>query len=317
MSTANAASTHSQDFIDRRLDMLDQSLLGLLPRAERLEIVSRVESSIRDGAGDGALDSELESLTPATGTTGERARSPRRRRSQLAVSSGVIGIVAMALLVAMPIVYLCVALVSELLGEFVTVAFLGVYVFIVGLFGSLAVFFGTAALIRLARSQTRLTGRAWAITGLCTGPMPMMAGVLLVLLIGAQVAESDMVSVHISSGAEPADMPVNAPNTACAVYGPPALTAVPPSYGPASVCTGPVAIAPSSLTASTASPANLPGPLEKAPAALPAPEAPSLMPPTFEAPAAVPPTDAAPALRENPADLPPSTQASEPTDVRS
>jgi hypothetical protein len=175
-----AESTVAGDVIDQRLDALDRALLGLLPRSERLAMVADVEARVRDGQAVNPALAEL-LASPAENTPAAEiaaSRSPRRarRRSGLALTSGVIGIVALVLLFIMPLTYILVAMTSEVLGEITVYLLLSANIVVVALGGAAAVVMGITALVRLSRRQGQQVGHGWAITALCTGPLPALVG---------------------------------------------------------------------------------------------------------------------------------------------
>lgn len=182
-----------QKLIDQRLDELDRLLLGLLPREERLAMVTDVEARVKALGGDTTLV-EL----PATASAASLARTgarPAARRSRVALSSGVLGIVSAGCLFLSPILFILASVCAEALGEEFTIALMSLFVFVLVIGGGLAVFLGGASIIRLARSGQTTTGTGWAITGLCTGLLPMLLGVVGLLTIGVQIMPSTHVSV--------------------------------------------------------------------------------------------------------------------------
>ncbi|HEV3339686.1 MAG TPA: hypothetical protein VG125_05000 [Pirellulales bacterium] len=202
MSTTNSVPTgEMQQLIDQRLDAIDRALLGLLPRQDRLSIVTQVESRLRELAAAGpAVDARQ--LGPAQDplladaahleTAGESpllASGGRRLRplklSRLALSSGVLGIVALALLVALPITYLVVGYIG--LFEEAAEVLLGAQMVAVALGGTLAVALSIVGLVSLRGSAGQMAGHGWAITGLSTGPLPMFVGGLIVLVVGLEL----------------------------------------------------------------------------------------------------------------------------------
>jgi hypothetical protein len=199
-----------QQLIENRLDAIDQALLGLLPRQERLAAVGQVEARIRELAAASAanLTESAQSLAlsnsalsiPASGApsllpqpqffaaaTGGWFSGPKKKRSRLAVTAGVLGILALALMFATPVTYLFIMAVGEVLGEFVAYAILGAHVFAITIGGLAAVGLGLAALVSLKRRKEQLAGHAWAITGLCTGPLPLLVGCVTVLYVGIEL----------------------------------------------------------------------------------------------------------------------------------
>src|SRR5205823_719572 len=59
------------------------------------------------------------------------------------------------------------------------------------------------ALVQLRRRSRNLAGYGWAVTGLCTGPMPMLVGGLMILVVGLQFLGSSVVRVHVQSNGSP------------------------------------------------------------------------------------------------------------------
>lgn len=187
MSTENVAS-HSdlQGIIDQRLDQLDRALLGLLPRSERLAIMAQVELQVRN-QGDGNPRLSMEPATTPVLTTTEERATTRGKRSRMALTAGVLGIVAIVLMLASPVGFVLLSVVSDAFDEtFAMMLFVG-GIALLATTGALAVTLGITALVRLARSQSPRLGHGWAITGLCTGPLPMLFGGVGLLMLGSQV----------------------------------------------------------------------------------------------------------------------------------
>lgn len=173
--------------IDQRLDALDRALLGLLPRGERLALVADVEARAREAfEANPAAMAEL--AEPLEGTLASDARAVRRsrpgRRSRLALTAGVVGIVALSLLLFLPITYTVLTMIAEGIGDSTAIVLLVGNIVLVALGGTAAVLLGLTALVRLNRRRSTQGGHGWAITGLCTGPMPMLAGGLAMLMFG-------------------------------------------------------------------------------------------------------------------------------------
>lgn len=188
-TTDSRPSTTGQALIEQRLDALDRALLGILPRNERLAFVTQVETRVRELAdGNAGTDSIVQTAMDPEVLTVAASRAAAvispKRRSRLALSSGILGIVALAMLFAMPITYVVVAFVGEGLGEFVSIGLLSIHVLAVAIGGLVAGIMGIAGLVSLARRKGRLVGHGWAITGLCTAPLPTFVGGLLVLVTG-------------------------------------------------------------------------------------------------------------------------------------
>ncbi len=111
---------------------------------------------------------------------------------------------ALSLLVMFPITYvLCGVLEPD---TSILIPVLGTHVTGVALGGLLAVVLGVAALVVLNRRDARLIGHGWAITGLCTGPLPMLVGGLIVLVAGSQLvtATPSFVMSPVSESSAPA-----------------------------------------------------------------------------------------------------------------
>jgi hypothetical protein len=225
MAAAEELSTAERQLVlDRKLDEIDRALLGLLPRSERLAIVADVEARLQ-ALGDGAFaasavaaDSPIDAPIVSASALGTRTV---RRRSRLAFSSGVLGIVAAGCLLASPIVLITLSAFGEMLGETFSVLLFGLVAMFITLGGCLAVGLGAVGLLRLARRGQSATGTGWAITGLCTGSLPMLLGVCGVLSIAASMMPSESVYVTWSASpagpvpyqvaAQPADYPTATP----------------------------------------------------------------------------------------------------------
>jgi hypothetical protein len=259
MSTnTTSCSDARQQAIDLRLDAIDRALMGLLPRHERQELVAQLETKIRDTAAAGPVDAELgessrerahqfaDTMEPAEFSSAvQPSRSLSRRRflpgrtprSRLAVASGVLGMVALALLVVLPIVYVMAEMTGD---EMLALSLLGGHVSAATLGGLLAVALGIAALVKLNRREGRLVGHGWAITGLCTGPLPMFVGGLVALVIGAELLGSfSVTSVYTASTVSPPG-----PTVVASPYGAPTQAvpasgyATPASFQPSAPPTG-------------------------------------------------------------------------------
>ena len=231
MSTDTTSSSDArQQAIELRLDAIDRALLGLLSRKDRLDLVSQIETKLREAdATSLSINAELaessrdradardDANKAALLCSQRRGRFAHRRRpkSRLAVSSGILGIVALALLVALPVVYFVAVMLDQ---ELLAISLLGDYVVAVTIGGLLAVVLGVTALVILNRREGRLLGHGWAITGLCTGPLPMFVGGLVALVLGAEFLETTSVTQVYTTSTVP----------------PPGPTYVAPSYTAAS-----------------------------------------------------------------------------------
>lgn len=228
MSTANATPhTAVQQLIEQRLDAIDRALLGLLPRSDRLAAVAQVETRIREvvaasPASAAGLHTPTQGLTIpdsafsnlATETPaflphpqffglapGSGLPSTQKRRSRLALSAGVMGILALALLLMVPVTYFIV----EALGEVCAISLLGAHAVAVAVGGVAAVGLGIGALVSLSRHREQLVGHGWAIAGLCAGPLPMLLGCAAVLFFGLQLGVS-----QFFTASEPAAVAIDA-----------------------------------------------------------------------------------------------------------
>jgi hypothetical protein len=202
----------AQEVFDQRLDAVDRALLGVLPRSERLAIVADIEARLREsGCADAA---ETADATPAEASAVPAGRMPRRR-SRLALTSGIVGIVAVAMLVGMPLMYLLVAMLGEVMGEEMAYGLLALSILAVACSGAAAVMMGITALVRLGRRRGGV-GHGWAITGLCTGPMPALVGMLgmLTFVLPLTMELMDSASVDSSQPAYVSDVPQGLPATA-------------------------------------------------------------------------------------------------------
>lgn len=272
--------TFTQQQLDLHLDAMDRALLGLLPRCERLAVIADLESRIREAAENSpeiaeVLSSPAENL-PLADTVAGGNRRAARRRSSLALTAGIVGIVALVLLFILPLTYLVIAMMGEEMGELVAYTLLIANIMVVAVGGAAAVALGIAALIRLSRGHQR--GHGWAITGLCTGPLPMLAGGLGMLTIVVPLL-GEMAST--SSG-----------NQTVAVCAPAPMMLPPSGYQPAQVAAAPSYGAPQPQPV-------LPGPPPPAteiPTLQPAVQPANETPPAASLQPAPPPTDVPPQL---------------------
>lgn len=253
MSTTHLPSVTTQQLIDQRLDAIDRALLGLLPRGDRQAIVAQVETRLRDlAAAD--LDVKAHQQAPvecpspadaaAFGLPGASAdappglrpalsaasrRGPRLARSSLALSSGIVGIVALVLLFTMPITYVIASSFSQ--AEEMAEVLVITHVAAVALGGTMAVVLGISGLVSLSRRAGSLVGHGWAITGLCTGPLPMIVGGLLGLIVGFEIVSVEPVYSVTVDAPTPyvatAPQAVSAPMPSMPLASPPTVSEVP------------------------------------------------------------------------------------------
>jgi hypothetical protein len=265
-TTDSKPSAAAQPFMEQRLDALDRALLGILPRSERLAFVGQVETRVReltDGntTAESIAASAMEPEVTSGAVSRRGAAATPKRRSGLALSSGILGIVALVMLFAMPITYLFVATIGEELGDFVGVTLLGIHVLTVAIGGLAALSLGIAGLIRLARRKGQLVGHGWAITGLCTAPLPTLIGGLLVLVTSLSLVAVQTVSVEPAKAPpQVAFSPANTPipptsyGSSAGIYYP-AIPTMPPANNPLSL---PVSAAPTFCAPGNDCPQSLP-----------------------------------------------------------
>ncbi len=270
MTTADTKpSDAGKQLIEQRLDALDRALLGILPRSERLALVMQVETRVREltGGNTAAQSSSEMVMEPEaiadTLTRRETSNSPKRR-SRLALSSGILGIVALALLFAIPITYLVVMFIGEGLGEFVSIALLSIHMLAVAIGGLVALVMGIAGLVSLARRKGRLVGHGWAITGLCTAPLPTFVGGLMVLVTALSLFAVQ--TVELSSTAPPqlanwSGPPPGTPTSCEPTLGSPYAPA--PSYPPSLPSPLPLSAAPTYYPPGSQSPQFCPAPSQQ------------------------------------------------------
>jgi hypothetical protein len=203
--------------MEQRLDAIDQALLGLLPRQDRLAAIAQVEARIREiAAASPATAAPLD--TPSRGLTlhnsaisnlsteplsffsqpqffgpglGGQVPSTQKKRSRLAISAAVLGILAIGLLFMIPVSYLTVMTLGEILGEVVAIGLLGAHAVALVVGGMAAIGLGLAALVHLHRRKEQLVGHGWAIAGLCAGAVPLFIGFASVLFVGLEMGVAD------------------------------------------------------------------------------------------------------------------------------
>jgi hypothetical protein len=203
MSVATTELSRStRHLIDSRLDTIDRMLLGRVSRQERLEIVREVEAQIFEllherGADESSREDVLAVLArldppeaylaeevgeagpfsarSSAGSRAERSQPARRGDLRVAKASGILGLVALAMiLLGTPMVFVIgVVMQSELI--------------LLGLGGAILALCFVVAVLAIALTVHSRLASAWAIVGLVNGILSILAclGVpLLVLLIG-------------------------------------------------------------------------------------------------------------------------------------
>jgi len=188
--------------LESRLDAIDQLLLGCLPRGERLAFVAALEEKLRSHSAT-PEDHSLAVGRPFAETmpfpipahdagtqTGlwQSAARLRLRRSRLALFSGILGIAGGALLFGTPLAYGAATLFAEVLDETIAIIALVAYAALILFASAGAILAGIVALWRLRRRKD-VGGKGWAITGLCTGPIPLGITSLIALYIGIQTID--------------------------------------------------------------------------------------------------------------------------------
>jgi hypothetical protein len=347
-STANVAV--SNEAIHRRLDGIDQMLIGLVPRPERLAIVADLERRIRELAANDPEYRVDAARTPSVvppadvspSSTLDRTVTPAqpRRRSKLAFISGISGIVSLIMLVATPVLYVVISLYSEMIedsgGEMAAAIVLLGQVFLVAFGGFAAVALGIAGAVVVSKHRQQLEGSGWAATGLCTGMMPMLLGGLLCLIVGLPTILSFSVAnqqpqtvASVDVAGLPYPMPVN--NSPPVIYGPSPT----PSYAPPAVPSSPYDpgtapaflpptsnatpphsnVYPPALPASPSlpQPTSVPKSAPWHPAAPPAAAYPAVMPPAPMPTLTLPPVAAPPVAAPPAAASPPAALPAAPT----
>ncbi len=206
--------------VEQRLEAIDQALTGLLPRQERLAAVAQVETRIRElaacpaplhgttpeatvasPAALGLMAAAQPALTPPqylAAAPGGWFSAPPKKRSRLAITAGVLGILALALMFATPVTYLFVMTIGELIGEIGAIVLLGLHILMITTAGTAAVALGLWALWNLRRRKDQLRGHGWAITGLCAGPLPVMVGCAAVILLGLELGAAELFTTTVS-----------------------------------------------------------------------------------------------------------------------
>jgi hypothetical protein len=206
MSTASSNESNvTHDLIDQRLDAIDRALMGLVSRTDRQSLVADLEVKIRQLASASPCDAEHRSDDEGSGPGAPRliitdaGHSPFRQippagkqRSRLAVTSGVLGIVAIGLLVMAPVTFGLLSMIEGAVDETILMAVMGSHVVALSLAGLAAVAAGGIALLRFRKLERTHTGHGWAIAGMCTGAMPMFLGCLGALIAGLELGSEFM-----------------------------------------------------------------------------------------------------------------------------
>jgi hypothetical protein len=296
------AACEMQRRIDERLDLVDRALLGLLPRAERLAIVARIETQVRETGSEVAPLAAVAALAPSA--AGPSRASRRRQRSTIAYSSGVLGLIALGALFIAPVTYILLAVLGDAMGETIAIGLMGTHALVIAVSGTLAVVLGVISFFALWGRGKKSTGHGWAITGVCAGALPMLVGAIVLLSVGAALAETELFSVHVSTTSSPASVATCAPGLPC--YGQavpvnmtasyPAPMLAPPS-GPQPLPYAPAASAPVPMNPYAPPPALPPGVPSLAPSgsAYPEPD-PSVQPEAQQ----LPPVTKQPAAKAEP-----------------
>jgi len=276
--------------LEARLDAIDQLLLGCLPRGERLAIVASLEEKLRSHCVTPSdrplaigrpfaetLPFPIPALAHEGGTQPglwQSAVRLRLRRSRLALVSGILGIAGGALLFGTPLAYGAAALFAEMLDETIAIITLVAYAALILFASGGAILAGIVALWRLRR-QKDVGGKGWAITGLCTGPIPLGITSLIALYVGIQTID---LQAWFGSGSDNA--PASAPAAAISLPDPyPPENALPlEPTAPVRLASEPASMSPAPVEL-LAAPATMPPAAVETrpvPVAAPEPEEPSV-----------------------------------------
>lgn len=199
--------------LDQRLDALDRALLGLVPRSERISMVAEIETRLREkGECDfGGLEVEESVSEVGARSTTMAARPAGRKRSRMALTAGILGIVSVGLLMLLPVTYFVIAMTAEVIGEIPAISVIVINVLSVAGLGLLGGVLSLVAIVRVSRSKKRMRGLGWAITGLCTSPLPALAGLLamvfFVLPITVEYARQPTQSADVQVVSGPGQIP--------------------------------------------------------------------------------------------------------------
>lgn len=190
-----------QALIDLRLDTIDRMLLGRVPRQDRLNIVGEVESRIYELLGErgveeptrddvlavlarldppeayvpeGAED-RLPAVSERAAASSSRPRSAAPDEARIGKASGIMGLAALAApMLLLPFAYV-VAMVFESEG-----------LLMVALFGTAGLTFVAGLLAAVLAIYVGLRG-VWAVVGLTTGALAVLASLTGGLMIAAGV----------------------------------------------------------------------------------------------------------------------------------
>ncbi len=189
-------SRSTQHLIDSRLDTIDRMLLGRVSRQERLEIVREVEGQIFEqlharGAEEFSREDVLAVLArldppeaylpeeagdygpvPARVSSAPRAGRPQpapKGDPRIARASGILGLVALGLVLLAPVSYVFAELLNS---ELVFFVFGG---------GALVLAFVASILGIVLATYSRLAG-VWAVIGVVTAPLAILGSFSLTVL---------------------------------------------------------------------------------------------------------------------------------------
>ncbi|HTI50584.1 MAG TPA: hypothetical protein VL475_06530 [Planctomycetaceae bacterium] len=235
MSTEQCpAGSAVQATLDARLDAVDRLFMGLIPRQERLAIVAELEGRVRGVLASTAFEQPAACIADPVGTPAPFAPAPavqpntdnsvprrapaasnwnatlaapytatpslRLPRSSLAFTSGLLGIVACALLMGSPFVYMGAMFLGEILDETGMLIGLGGYLLTMLLGSAAAIGLGALALWRLRNAEAGAGGRGWAVAGLCTAPVPFALASLITLSMGLpMLAEMGLMGLSVAA----------------------------------------------------------------------------------------------------------------------
>lgn len=308
--------------LDDRLDAIDRALSGILPRSERLALIDEIERKLVAAVESGGDDARLRAAAPPVAVV-ESTRTAEATRAATAKCrpaflSGVIGLSSCSLMIAAPVTYIVATMLLEVWGEAATIAVLVGHLALFTLGGAVASVLGVVGAVSLSMAGSRRTGRGWAAVGLCTGPMPLLIGALLLAAVGYSIQQGQATAVDYSPasigspyGASPVATPLPPPTSTAPTYGSPSPYSAVPAVQPWP--SAPPAPASVPLYAPTPAPPSPPSayvPLPPSPLpGAPAPPAPPVTPVAPPSPPLVTPPTSNGSLPESPA---PSTKPATP-----
>lgn len=219
MATSGGAMVYGfQPLIDCRLELIDRLLYGVVPRAERFEIVRRTQERIEDLLGElGTTEPSREQVlavlsrldppeallpNPAdlggvfsagpgvSGLWGNFPSLPRPTIKSAKVACG-LGAASLALLLSAPFFYVAIAMFGSALpsSEIVLLTVLGVYLALLLGMSIAACTTSFVAMWKLRRRRGTHGGHLWATAGLVAALFPLGMASLATLYLGMNLHE--------------------------------------------------------------------------------------------------------------------------------